>query len=431
MRLMVYSHDAFGLGNIRRMLAICEHLLYEIPKLSILLLSGSPMLQGFRLPKGLDYIKLPSINRGKTGEIAVKYLDMGIEETIKLRSELILSAAVNFQPDLLLVDKKPYGLKHELTDTLNYLQSQLSKTKIVLLLRDILDSPEKTVAEWQKNDYYEAVNKFYHKVLIVGTPEVFDAAKEYEFPQAVTKKVRYCGYVGRQPGLKSKTRIREELQVLPEERLVLVTPGGGEDGYELVDSYLSSLALLPAPHYIKSLIICGSEMPIQQKQLVYQAGEANSQIQTREFTDDLMSYIEAADVVVSMAGYNTVCEILSAGKPAVIIPRYQPSQEQLIRAIRMAELGFFKALNPENITTENFAQALLEQLAKVHKPLNIFLDMNALPRIAENVIMLLYQTICERQLSDICQKSLVKSLNPLFKSTINNKLLSTNNPQRN
>lgn len=143
MRLMVYSHDAFGLGNIRRMLAICEHLLYEIPELSILLLSGSPMLQGFRLPKGLDYIKLPCLNRGQTGEIAVKYLGMGIEETIKLRSELILSAAVNFQPDLFLVDKKPYGMKNELTDTLNYLHSQLSKTKLVLLLRDILDCPEK------------------------------------------------------------------------------------------------------------------------------------------------------------------------------------------------------------------------------------------------------------------------------------------------
>ena len=91
MRLLVYSHDAFGLGNIRRMLAICEHLLSEIPDLSILLLSGSPMLQGFRLPKGLDYIKLPCLNRGETGEIAVKYLGMGVEEIVKLLSLIHIS----------------------------------------------------------------------------------------------------------------------------------------------------------------------------------------------------------------------------------------------------------------------------------------------------------------------------------------------------
>jgi predicted glycosyltransferase len=85
MRLLVYSHDTFGLGNIRRMLAICEHLLDAIPNLSILLLSGSPMLQGFRIPKNLDYIKLPCLNRGTTGKISAKYLGMDADETVCCR----------------------------------------------------------------------------------------------------------------------------------------------------------------------------------------------------------------------------------------------------------------------------------------------------------------------------------------------------------
>ena len=66
-RIMVYSHDAFGLGNIRRMLSICKYLIKYISNLSILLVSGSPMLQSFRLPQGLDYIKLPCLNRGQAG----------------------------------------------------------------------------------------------------------------------------------------------------------------------------------------------------------------------------------------------------------------------------------------------------------------------------------------------------------------------------
>jgi predicted glycosyltransferase len=407
------------------MLAICECLLSEIPELSILLLSGSPMLQGFRLPKGLDYIKLPCLNRGSTGEIAVKYLGMGVEETVKLRSELILSAAINFQPDLFLVDKKPDGLKNELKDTLNYLQTALPETKLVLLLRDILDCPEKTIAEWQKNDFYKAIEQFYHQVQIVGTPEVFDTAQEYKFPPTIAEKTRYCGYLHRLAGQKSRTRIRKELQVSRRERLVLVTPGGGEDGYELVDTYLSALALLPAKYRIKSLIICGPEMPVEQKQLVYRAAANNSQVQIREFTDDLMSYMGAADTVVSMAGYNTICEILSAGKPAVIVPRSKPSKEQLIRAERMANLGLFQAIDPDRLNPEIFMNALVNQLEQ-QQQLNFDLDMNGLSRVKDCLLNLMSQTVCERKLNKIYHKSTSVPALVVGRSTLENKQLVAN-----
>lgn len=393
MRLIVYSHDAFGLGNIRRMLTICEHLLSEMDDLSILLVSGSPMLQGFRLPKGLDYIKLPCLNRGQTGNVAVKYLGTDIDETVKLRSDLILSAVTNFQPDLLLVDKKPYGLKNELTATLNYLQTTLPETKLVLLLRDILDSPETTIADWQKHGYCEAVEKFYDLVLVVGMPEIFDTTKEYQFPTAVAQKVRFCGYIHRQPGLKSRSQVRQELQASPQERLILVTPGGGEDGYQLINTYLSGLALQPAQHNLKSLVICGPEMPEELKKDLYQTAQKYPQVQIGEFIDDLISYIGAADAIVSMGGYNTICEILSLKKTAVIVPRIKPSKEQLIRAERMAHLGLFKALHPEHLKPQTLMNEVLSQLDQQQFVPAFDLDMNALPRIAHHISMLLSQTI--------------------------------------
>lgn len=393
MKIMVYSHDTFGLGNINRMLAICKHLLTSIPNVSILMVSGSPMLQSFRMLQGLDYIKLPCLNRGKSGELAAKYLGTGIDETVKLRADLILSAAINFKPNLLLVDKKPYGLKHELANTLNYLQTNLSKTKVVLLLRDILDSPEKTIDEWRKHSYYRAIDKFYDRVLIVGSPEIFDTAKEYQFPQSVVQKVHYCGYTRRPIGRKSKTQIRAELQVLPQERLVLITPGGGEDGYELVDTYLLSLALLPESCQLKSLIICGPEMPVLQKQQVEQAAKAHPQVRVGEFTNDLMSYIQAADTVVSMAGYNTVCEILSAETPAVIVPRAKPSLEQSIRAEKMAKLGLFTTIHPENLNPAVLMKALLSQLERAPQKPSFELDMNALQCVSNDISTLVSQAI--------------------------------------
>ena len=54
----------------------------------------------------------------------------GLDETIRLRSDLIYAAAANFKPDVVLVDKKPCGVKRELTKTLQLLKTR-SDARIV------------------------------------------------------------------------------------------------------------------------------------------------------------------------------------------------------------------------------------------------------------------------------------------------------------
>jgi predicted glycosyltransferase len=64
-----------------------------------------------------------------------------------------------------------------------------------------------------------------------------------------------------------------------------------------------------------------------------------------------------------MGGYNTVCEILSFDKPALIVPRIVPREEQLIRASRASELGLFDMLLPEDAEDpKKMAQALKDLL---------------------------------------------------------------------
>ncbi len=395
MRLMVYSHDTFGLGNIRRMLAICNYLLDSIPEISIVLVSGSPVIHSFRLHPRLDYINLPCISRDREGKLSAKYLRTSTEKTIKLRSELIKTTAVHFKPDLLLVDKKPYGLKSELKDTITYLKIYQAQTKLVLLLRDILDRAEITISEWQKNQYYQAVECFYDRILVVGMPEVFDLVKEYNFSDSIVKKVKFCGYIRREPGRKSALRIRQELQLKASEKLVLVTPGGGEDGYRLVDTYLRGFTSNIPHSNIKSLIVSGPEMPASQKEKLSQVAQQYPHFQICEFTDDIISYMEAADTIVSMAGYNTVCEILSLSKRAVVVPRMKPVQEQLIRAERMASFGLFRFIHPEALTAESLLEAVVEQLNRTskHLPPVSRLDLEALPQIEQEISRLFFGDI--------------------------------------
>jgi len=389
-KLMVYSHDTFGLGNIRRMLSICKYLIDSISDLSILIVSGSPMVHTFRIPQRLDYIKLPCLRRTDREGYSVKYLGTDMSETMRLRSELILSAVTHFRPDLLLVDKKPFGVKKELKGVLNYLKIHLPETKQVLLLRDILDSPEATIKVWKQNRYQEAIRLFYDLVFVVGSPEVFDPRKEYRMSLSVSEKVRLCGYIRREAGLKGGDALRKELQ-LKDEKLVLVTPGGGEDGYRLVKSYLSGLAHLPAGLNVRSLIICGPEMPEAQRKELFQTAAGRPSVQITEFTDDLMSYMEAADVVLSMAGYNTVCEILSLKKRAIVVPRVHPVKEQLLRAERMARLGLLRMIHPDRLTPQLLAGVLLEELGlqKTGAPPPFLLELEALPQIRDRVLRLL------------------------------------------
>lgn len=381
MRLMVYSHDAFGLGNLRRMLSICDYLLSCWPKLSILLVSGSPMLQGFRLPKGLDYIKLPCLSRGVSGELSAKYLGTSIEETVALRSQLIYSAAAHFKPDLLLVDKKPAGLKGELAPTLDHVQKHLPQTRCVLLLRDILDTPEKTINEWCKLGYYQAIQAYYDQVLVVGMQGIFDIVQEYQLPLPIAHKVRYCGYIRKQPGCLSRNDLRKRLGLKDEDRLVLVTPGGGEDGYDLINTYLQGLKYEKPKDNLHSVILCGPEMPAELQMRLQQAAASCPRVTLQTFTDDLLSYLAAADAVVSMGGYNTLTEILTMGKRTVVVPRIKPSHEQLIRATRFSKRGLVEMIHPEAVTPQSLMRAVHAQLSH-ESELPAGLDFNGLTQVA-------------------------------------------------
>ena len=365
-RILIYSHDTFGLGNIRRMLEVARHLVQSSPDVSVLVITGSPMLHAFRIPPRIDYVKLPCLARNVDGQYGARFLDLSLAATVRLRANLIRSAITDFAPDLIVVDKKPFGVEDELSGALVALQSSAQKPKLVLLLRDILDSPETTTRVWRKNGCFEAIEAYYDQVLVVGTPEVFDLRREYRFPPFAAAKLTFCGYIARRAGRRTRADARHELGVLDDRPLLLVTPGGGEDGHALIDACLVGLGALPAPDRPRTHIVCGPEMAEAQRAAIHAAAAGLPQVSVQDFSDDMMSLMAAADVVVAMGGYNTVCELLTLHKRAVIVPRTRPSQEQCIRAERMAALGLLTMLHPDQLTPAALLDAVRTELAALH-----------------------------------------------------------------
>jgi predicted glycosyltransferase len=391
-KIIVYSHDTYGLGNIRRMLVIAQALIESDPNVSVLILSGSPMLHAFRIPPRIDYIKLPCLSRSAQGEYSAKFLDMEYEQILRLRSNIILSSVLDFDPDLILVDKKPFGVSDELSATLHQLQKQNHRCKLVLLLRDILDSSESTMRVWEKNGYHDAIENHYDQLLVVGSPDVFDMRKEYKFPEKSHRKVQFCGYISREAGRVSRTDFRRSYGIT-DEKLVLLTPGGGEDGFHLLRCYLEGLAAQPTNDSIKTLVICGPEMGAEHSQHIKLLAKKCSNVIFESFSDDMMACLAAADLVVSMGGYNTICELLTLGKQAIVIPRINPVQEQWIRAERMAQLGLLRAIHPDQLTTEILMQTIAEELAKPissHK-CQYQINLKGLSGVCEAISLLLEQ----------------------------------------
>jgi predicted glycosyltransferase len=365
------------------MLAICEHLHATIRGVSILIISGSPMLHSFRVSPGIDYIKLPCLRRTEDGDLGVRFLDLELSEIVRLRGELILSAVQGFRPDVVLVDKMPDGLARELRPTLRRLKSKLPESKVLLVLRDILDSPAKTTQTWRERRYYHVVQSYFDGILVMGDPDLFDVRTEYQFPAALHDKVWFCGYLAKNEPCRPCAEVREELRVGSDENLVLVTTGGGEDGYQLLENYLRGLEPRAAERKIKSLIVTGPDLPVAKTQMIRRLAQAQYGVRVLDFTDDMKSYANAADVIVSMAGYNTICEILTLRKRAVVVPRVRPGEEQRIRAERMSQRSLFKMILPWDLNPQVLMDAVTDEieLLRAGAPGPPSIDLGALPRV--------------------------------------------------
>lgn len=387
-RIFVYAHDAYGLGNTRRMTAVAAQLAREFPGSNVLLASGSPAIHGFRLPDRVDYIKLPSVTRVERDQYATRYLTTEIADTIKLRSAILRTTVADFAPDVVLVDKKPFGIMRELKPALTALRTARPTARTVLVLRDILDEPARTVPALLASGFERDVNRWYDQIAVLGMRDVFDVGAEYQWSPPTIAKVAYCGYLRTAPGRITRSEIREECGAGDDEALVLVSAGGGEDGASLLLQSLHALTLLSTRHAprirrIRALVITGPQAPSDAVARMRALARNMDGVTVREFTDDMASYVHAADLVVSMCGYNSACDILSCGRRALVVPRVHPVREQWVRATRMAQRGLFRVLDPDTLSPETLAQAMTAELSHTgpRRP-SRRVDLDGLSRLA-------------------------------------------------
>ena len=361
-RALIYSHDTFGLGHLRRCRAIAHSLVEANPSLSVLILSGSPIIGSFDFRSRVDFVRIPGVIKLRNGEYTSLSLHIDIEETLAMRSSIIRHTADIFDPDILIVDKEPLGLRGEVRPALDLLRDR--GTPLILGLRDVMDDPTALESEWERKNAIPALSDYYDELWVYGLPQICDPLAGLDLPASVRRRMVYTGY------LRRDARVPAEPQAPPDDDFLLVTPGGGGDGEGLIDWVLAAYehdpgGLLPA------VIVFGPFM-LPERQAAFTARAAPlDKVRTLTFDTRLETLMNRATGVVAMGGYNTFCEILSFDKPALIVPRTAPRLEQHIRASRAAELGLVSMLADAHDRDPGIMVAALLQLPQQKRPSDV------------------------------------------------------------
>lgn len=340
----MYSHDTYGLGHIRRTMAIARNLVR--PGVNILIVTGSPIVGRYSMPKGIDFVRMPGMIKKSNSVYVPHSIKVDPEIAISIRKGIISATAKTFKPDLFIVDKVPTGLKNEVLPTLKWIRKNLPCTRVVLGLRDILDDAKSTQADWKKKKFPEVLRNLYSEIWVYGEKDLYDPITEYAFPDDIAEKTVFTGYIPR--------KVPNVRKVKRKHKQVLVTIGGGGDGYTVLDNYLKMLESNGTVDF-KTLMITGPFL--SRDKLDELADRARAlKVQIKPFVRNIEKKMVTADLVVSMGGYNTMCEILSLKKIALVIPRDKPRQEQLIRAKVFKERGLCDYIKWDDVSPETMRE---------------------------------------------------------------------------
>ncbi len=340
-RVLIYSHDSFGLGHVSRCRTIANALVEADESVSVLILSGSPMIGSYEFHSGIDFVRVPGVVKQLSGDYDSANLRVGVEHTMEMRTRIIRDTADIFRPDLFIVDKEPLGLRGEVGPALHLLKER--GTPLVLGLRDVMDDPAALAQEWERKKIVPALRDLYDEIWIYGLPQINKPLTGIDVPPSVRHKTVYTGYLHRELPLHAD--IPHEIEEI-DCPFILVTAGGGGDGEDLVDWVLAAYEHDPNIPY-GAVIVFGPFMSATARESFKDRAARFKNIRTLTFTNNLGALMQRAAGVVAMGGYNTFCEILSFDKRAIIVPRTKPRLEQFIRARAARNIGLIEMLDAD------------------------------------------------------------------------------------
>jgi predicted glycosyltransferase len=349
------------------------------------MIGGMREAGAFELPHGVDCLTLPAYAKGSDGTYRPRDLGESLAILTAVRSGAILSAVEAFDPDLMIVDNVPRGAQRELDPVLRALRRR-GRTRMVLGLRDVIDTPSVVRAQWLRQRNFEALRNFYSEVWVYGDRGFYDTIGEYGLDGELGTKAQFVGYLDQRARLGSPAARPALDAVIGDDPrpYILCSVGGGRDGADLCRAFVH--AELPPGH--RGIVVTGTQMAHEIRAELRALGKGRSELLVVEFVREPIALMAGAAAIIAMGGYNTVCEVLSLKRPALIVPRAAPRAEQAIRAERLVAHGLIDLLSADALDPVTLAHWMRSQRSGRHRARDI-LDFEGLRRIRERADTLL------------------------------------------
>lgn len=343
MRALIYVQHLLGIGHLARVSRIAAALAKA--GADVTLVSGGTVVSGFP-PQGVKVVQLPAI-RARDMSFSALIDDDGkaIDDAFKAkRRDRLIQVFETVKPDVLIIEAFPFGrrqMRFELLPLLMHARATARPPLIASSVRDILQENRKA---GRAEETLGTLRNFFDLVLVHGDPHFARLAETFPQADEIADRIVYTGLVA------------GEAAASPDRFDVVVSAGGGVVGRKLIDAALAAAPGLLG-RWPRWCVLTGPNFPAAERATLQAGLPAGVVLET--FRADFPGLLANARLSVSQAGYNTVCDILRAGCPAVLIPFAEGGEtEQSDRARRLASLRLAAVLEEDRLTPENLAAAM-------------------------------------------------------------------------
>ena len=371
MNIIFYCQYVWGMGHLVRSLEFARALSGH----DVTLMAGGQEVE-VDLPEHVRLLRLPVLYMDeKFTRLIPGDPGQSVEQIQHERKKTIYALMEDLQPDLFIVELYPFGRSifgFELEPLLGDIRAgKFGRVKAVCSLRDILvekkDPPayEKRVLQ-KLNRYFDAL-LIHSDAALQRLDETFSRAGDIKIPLV------YTGFITQQSDPAAGRKLRRELKIAPGGKLIVASAGGGRSGFNLLTSVLDACELLRDSLPIRLEAFTGPFMENEaHEKLVARCAPG---IRIQRYTRHFLDYLHAADLSVSLAGYNTCMNLLVTQVPALVYP-YSRQREQPMRVNKIKNLLPMKILNPENVQPDRLSDHIVQMLDKKRTLKTLPIDLN-------------------------------------------------------
>jgi predicted glycosyltransferase len=360
--IVFYCQYVWGMGHLFRSLELARALVGH----RVILVAGGQEV-AVDLPAHVERVRLPglSMDEGFT-TLQAAMPGASIAAIQRERAAALAMIFRRHRPQMFIVELFPFGrtaFGFELEPLLDAIRrGDHGRVRTVCSLRDVL--VEKRDPAAYEARVLDALHRWFDLLLIhsderlLPLHETFSRFDEIRIPKVHT------GFVAARPDIENGRRLRRNLGLGPGEKLVVASCGGGRSGYRLMKAVLEAGRRLPhRPLHVEAF--CGPFMnaeDFRELEALRAPGRA-----VHRFTPRLIDYLSAADLSISLAGYNTCMNLLATGVPALVLP-YSRQREQPLRVDRLRPFLPLTVLGEDDLEPHRLAQAIENGLGLERRP---------------------------------------------------------------